>query len=227
MKKINIKLCLFYLLFIYLSSISVAQSDYATVQKFTSRFADMEQLINDASSTEDMIVIREKIEQLNTDFSRHSELLDNALYPESYNSMIDKLNGSIALREDNFNTVEVLKIEVSDLDQRVDTLSKMNNELQASLNEIQLLFEKSNRETVKLNDIVSDLKIALHKRDVLVMSMIDSLMPPVMRQKPMLSSEDKEQIVSDVEKDDILLNVKSTIRDNIKYLDLTSLQPED
>jgi hypothetical protein len=89
------------------------------------------------------------------------------------------------------------------------------------------LFEKSNRETVKLNDIISDLKIALHKRDVLVMSMIDSLMPPVMRQKPMLSSEDKEQIVSDVEKDNILLNVKSTIRDNIKYLDLTSLQPED
>jgi hypothetical protein len=93
--------------------------------------------------------------------------------------------------------------------------------------EIQLLFEKSGKETAKLKDIISDLKIALHKRDVLVMGMIDSLMPPVMREKPMTSSEDKEQILSDVEKENILVNVKTTINDNIKYLDLTSLQPGD
>jgi hypothetical protein len=52
-------------------------------------------------------------------------------------------------------------------------------------------------------------------------------MPPVMREKPMLSSEDKESIMSNAEKDNILVNIKTTIQDNIKYLDITSLQPED
>jgi hypothetical protein len=43
----------------------------------------------------------------------------------------------------------------------------------------------------------------------------------------MLSSEDKENIMSNVEKDNILVSIKTTIQDNIKYLDITSLQPED
>jgi uncharacterized protein YoxC len=188
---------------------------------------EIERQIKDASSVDEMNLILENIEQLRTKYSGHSDLLDNALYPEKYDAMIDDLNILFALREEDFNAVEDLKAEVSDLNDRVDTLSVMNNELQASLKEIQLLFAKSSRETANLNNIISELKIALHKRDALVMNMVDSLMPPVMRERVILSSEDKEQIVSDVEKDNILLNVKITIRDNIKYLDLTSLQPED
>jgi hypothetical protein len=133
----------------------------------------------------------------------------------------------MAFRETEFKKMEEFNAEVTDLKQRVDTLNLKNNELQTSLNEIKLLFDKSRRETANLKKSISELKVALHKRDVLVMNMVDSLMPPVMREKPMLSSEDEEKIMSDIEKDNILVNVKLTITDNIKYLDLTSLQPED
>ena len=217
-------ICLLILVF---TSISFAQSDYETVQKFKKDYEKIEYQIKNANTADEINLITVNIEELKSKYSRHSELLDKALYPEKYNAMIENLNNLFTLKEEDFNKVEELKTEVSDLNNRVDTLSVMNNQLQASLKEIQLLFEKSSRETTKLNDVVSELKIALHKRDVLVMGMIDSLMPPVMRERVLLSSEDKEQIVSDVEKDNILKNVKSTIRDNIKYLDLTSLQPED
>jgi len=227
MKKRNFKSYIFYLLLIGLSSFTAAQSDYATVQKFKKECVEIEQQIKEANSAVEMNLILENIEQLRTNYSRHSELLDKALYPEKYDEMIGDLNILLALREVDFKAVENLKAEVSDLNNRVDTLSIINNELQSSLEEIQLLFDKTSRETASLNSIISELKIALHKRDVLVMNMVDSLMPPVMREKPMLSSEDEEQIMSDVEKDNILVNVKKTIRDNMKYLDLTSLQPED
>jgi hypothetical protein len=103
----------------------------------------------------------------------------------------------------------------------------MNKELDAKLVELQSLFEKNSIETSKMKNVIAELRIALHKRDLLVMSMVDSLMPTVMREKPQLASEDEDQIASDIEKDNILYNIKTTIRDNIKYLDLTSLQPAD
>ena len=180
------------LLILFFTSISFAQSDYETVQKFKKDYEKIEYQIKKANTADEINLITANIEELKTKYSRHSELLDKALYPEKYNAMIENLNNLFTLKEEDFNKVEELKTEVSDLNNRVDTLSVMNNELQASLKEIQLLFEKSSRETTKLNDVVSELKIALHKRDVLVMGMIDSLMPPVMREKPMLSSEDKE-----------------------------------
>ena len=215
------------LLILFFTSVSIAQSDYETVQKFKKDCEKIEHQIKNANTADEINLIGINIEELRSKYSRHSELLDNALYPEKYNAMIENLNNLFTVREEDFNAVEDLKAEVSDLNERVDTLSVMNNELQASLKEIQLLFEKSSRETTKLNDAISELKIALQKRDVLVMNMVHNIMPPVMREKPALSSEDKDQIMSDIEKDNILTNVKTTIRDNIRYLDLTSLQPED
>ena len=227
MKKRNFNSYIFYLLLIGLSSFTAAQSDYATVQKFKKECVEIEQKIKEANSVDEMNLILENIEQLRKNYSRHSELLDKALYPEKYEKMIGDLNSLFAIRKYDFTTIDVIKEHVSNLEQRVDTLSTMNKELQASLDKVQLLFDKSKKETSNLNKIVADLKEALHKRNALVMDMVDSLMPPIMREKPLLTSEDQENIKTDMEKDNILVNVKTTIQDNIKYLDLTSLQPED
>jgi hypothetical protein len=86
---------------------------------------------------------------------------------------------------------------------------------------------RNRRENSKLNKTIAELKESLLKRDLLVMNMVDSLLPPVMREKAMLSSEDKLQISSDIARGNILINVKTTMRDNIKYLDLTSLKAND
>ncbi len=227
MKK-NILSCHFIcLLILVFTSVSLTQSDYETVQKFKKDCEKIENQIKNAITANEINLISVNIEELRSKYSRHSELLDKALYPEKYQEMMENLSGLMALRESEFNKVEEFNVAVNDLKQRVDTLNVRNNELQASLNEIKLLFDKSRRETANLKNSISELKVALHKRDMLVMDMVDSLMPPVMREKPLLSSEDEEKIMSDIEKDNILVNVKLTITDNIKYLDLTSLQPED
>jgi len=227
MKKNNFNSYLLFMLFIILPSFSTAQSDYAMVQKFKNDCSDIEKQIIDAKSLDDINIVKVNIEELRMQYSRHSELLDKAIYPDNFGKLTSKFNDLITMREADFNTVEDIKATVVDLNKTVDTLHTVNSEMQNSLKDIQTLFSKSRKENTRLSDIILELKIALHKRDVLVMNMVDSLMPPVMRERAILSSEDKEKIVSDVEKDNILLNVKTTIRDNIKYLDLTSLQPED
>ena len=227
MNKIKLNALIFSLLTFVFASFSFAQSDYETVQKYKMELEMIQKQLNNSNTQEALNLVEPKIEKLQADYSRHSELLDKALYPEKFEMTIAQLNDEYHSKEGNFAAVNTLNVEVTVLKQRVDTLSIMNTELQASMKEVELQFAKSKKETARLNNVVADLKTALHKRDVLVMNMVDSLMPPVMREKPMLSSEDKEQITSDVEKDNILVNVKTTIRDNIKYLGLTSLQASD
>jgi len=209
------------------TSFSIAQSDYATVQKLKREYEEIKQQIKDANSLEDMNRIRLSIEEFTNNYSKNSELFDDALYPEKYGDMLAELNSSAAVVENNFAEVEEFKIAVADLKQKVDTLSLMNKEMDTKFADLQSLFNKSSKETSKLKNVIAELKVELHKRDLLVMNMVDSLMPPVMREKVNLSSEDKEKIISDMEKDNVLTNVKTTIRDNIRYLDLTSLQPGD
>lgn len=227
MNKINLNTLIISLLTIVFASLTLAQSDYETVQKYKQTREMIEKQLKNSNTLEELLLVAPKIEKLQTDYSRHSELLDKALYPEKFEMTIAKLNDEYHSMERNFAAVNTLNVEVTELKQRVNTLSSVNTELQASMKEIELQFAKAKKETARLNTVITDLKSALHKRDVLVMNMVDSLMPPVMREKPMLSSEDKEQITSDVEKDNILVNVKSTIKDNIRYLDLTSLQADD
>ncbi|MFI5237240.1 MAG: hypothetical protein ACHQLA_04820 [Ignavibacteriales bacterium] len=218
---------IFLLLFVAFTSLSIAQSDYETVQNFKKDCAAVEQQIRNAASTTDLNGISGDLQKLAMEYSNQSELLDKALYPQKFEMTIARLNEEFNQKERNFAAAEVLEAEVMVLKQEVDTLKVMNNVLQVSFKELELQFSKSKKETSRLNKVVADLKSSLHKRDLLVMNMVDSLMPPVMREKPMLSSEDKDQITSDVEKDNILVNVKTTIGDNIKYLDLTSLQATD
>lgn len=227
MNKVKLNALIISLLTFVFTTFSFAQSDYEIVQNYKQDRDMIEQQLKNSNTQEELNLVAPKIEKLQADYSRHSKLLDNALYPEKFEMTIAKLNDEYHSKEGNFAAMNTLNVEVTDLKQRVDTLSLMNDGLQASMKEIELQFAKAKKETARLNTVVADLKNALHKRDVLVMNMVDSLMPPVMREKPMLSSEDKEQITSDVEKDNILVNVKTTIRDNIKYLDLTSLQSDD
>jgi hypothetical protein len=227
MKKVELRTCLIYILLLVFSSFSSAQSDYKTVQNFNDDCISIERQIKNANSLEEISTIPENIKKFEVKYSRHSELIDKALYPERYDAAIERLNSLFMLREGDFAAVEDLKVDVEELQQKVDTLSAMNTELHAGFEELKIQIEKNGKETAQLNRMIANLKAALQKRDVLVMSMIDSLMPPVMREKPMLSSEDKENIMSNVEKDNILVSIKTTIQDNIKYLDITSLQPED
>jgi DNA repair ATPase RecN len=87
--------------------------------------------------------------------------------------------------------------------------------------------EKDAKTIKKLENLVVELRSSIRERDELVLSMIDSLMPPTMRDKESLTMEDKNMVTSEEKKDNVLNNVKTTIRDNIRFIQATSLKPKD
>ena len=204
-----------------------AQSDKEIVDKFKAEYTAIEKSIKDAATLQELESVAEKITALKQDFAQHKELLDKSLYPDKYDESIDKLNKAYLLRQGDFSTIDVLQTEVGELKQQVEFLNRRNNELLVQVQKLEDQRQKDAKTIKKLENLVAELRSSIRERDNLVLSMIDSLMPPIIREKEMLTAEDKNMVATEEQKDNVLNNVKTTIRDNIRFMQVTSLKPDD
>jgi len=204
-----------------------AQSDKEIVDKFKAEYTSIEKSIKDATTLQELNLVLDKITILKQDFAQHKELLDKSLYPDKYDESIDKLNKAYLLRQGDFSTIDVLQTEVGELKQQVEFLNQRNNELLVQVQKLEDQRQKDVKTIRKLENLVAELRSSIRERDNLVLSMIDSLMPPIVRDKEALTMEDKNTVATQEQRDNVLNNVKTTIRDNIRFIKATSLKPDD
>jgi len=215
------------LLFFGFISLTKAQSDLEIVDNFKAEYTSIESSIKNASSLDDLKNVSTKINLLRENYADHKELLDKSLYPDNYQSSIDKLNKDYLMRQGDFTTIDVLQTEVTALNEQVEFLNQRNNELLSQVRTLEAQRDKDAKSIKKLENLVAQLRSSIRKRDELVLSMIDSLMPPIMREKDVLTTEDKNMIAKEEQEDNVIENVKRTIKDNIKFMQVTSLKPND
>lgn len=215
-----------FILIIFIANLQ-AQSDYEIVQSFKVRYQQLEQQIKNAVTLDELNAVTGEIERLKNEFSTYRELLDRSLYPDNFEKSFDKLGNSLIIRKADFTQIDVLQTEVITLRSEVDELNKKNAEL---LNQIQLLEvqRKKDAETIaRLEKLVSELRASLRKRDELVYAIIDSLAPKLSGDVSALTQKEKEQIVAETEKKNVLYIVKKSLRDNNRFLEVTTLKPSD
>ena len=210
-----------------ITSSTIAQSDREIVDKFKAEYAAIEKSIKDATTSQELNLVLDKITILKQDFAQHKELLDKSLYPDKYGESLEKLNKAYLLRQGDFSTIDVLQTEVGELKQQVEFLNRRNNELLSQVQKLEAQREKDAKTIKKLENLVVELRSSIRERDELVLSMIDSLMPPTMRDKEALTLEDKNMVAAEEKNDNVLNNVKITIKDNIRFIKATSLEPDD
>ena len=131
------------------------------------------------------------------------------------------------MRQGDFTTIDVLQTEVSALNEQVEFLNQRNNELLSQVRNLEAQHDKDAKTIKKLEKLVTQLRASIRKRDELVLSMIDSLMPPTMREKDVLTVEDKNVVAKEEQEENVIANVKTTIKDNIRFMQVTSLKPDD
>ncbi len=223
-RKILINSFLLCLLFSYMT---FAQSDYEIVQNFKNKAMAINDSIRNASSLQDLQSAGDKIEQLRSEYSDKRELLDKSLYPLNFSKTFENLQMAYDLRKGDFTKIDVLTTQVSGLRDQVDVLNKRNTDLISRVQTLESESKKDKSRITQLERTVADLKASLQKRDELVISMIDSLIPPSYRQKSELSSQEKQEVYSEAQKNNVLNNVKKSLQDNIKFLEVATLTPED
>jgi hypothetical protein len=227
MKKLRLlEVILFFLLSSFFQY-SLAQSDYDIVQGFKYGHKEIEQQIEDATSLEELNIVVDKINELKDEYKKHKELLDKSLYPDKFDKSIQKLNAAFVLRQKDFATIDVLQTEVVELETQVDYLTERNNEIIAMIDELENKRRKDQKTIAELEEFVEELRNSIMERDKLVLAMMDKLVPPIMREKATLSTEDKTIVRRLEKKDDVLENIKISMRDNMRFLEATSLNPAD
>jgi hypothetical protein len=206
---------------------SFAQSDYEIVQDFKAKYQEIEKQIKDTLSLEELNTVVAMIDQLKQEFNEHKELLDKSLYPDNYDKSFEKLNAAYVLRQGDFTIIDVLQTEVVELEQEIEFLNQRNTELIIKIEDLKALRNKDKKTIAQLENLIADLRNSLRKRDKLVVDMMLKLMPPIMREKATLSAEEQNMVRREEQKEDVLQNVKISIEDNIRFLEATSLNPDD
>ena len=215
------------LILLVLTNQLYAQSDYEITQSFKQKRTQLEEKIYNAKTLEDLNSIVADIDRLRNDYVEHKKLLDKSLYPDNFDKTFEKLNLSFVIRNQDFTTIDILQIENLKLKEQIVLLNKRNTLLMNKIQEFEYSDKKDVNKITELEGVVRALKISLRQRDELIINIVDSLLPQPLMEQTRLSSQERNSIYIEAEKNNVLSNVKLALLDNIKFLELTTLESGD
>lgn len=225
---LRLKMPVYAILILLLFNLTVfAQQDYNTVKKFKESLQEIELAIKDADSLYQLDNIEIQIDNLEKKYSVMKTLLDKSLYPDDFNISIAKLRKELFTRKGDFTKITILTTEVSELTLQLEQLNEQNLEL---ISKVQTLTETSKSDHQKISQLqksIASLRISLKKRDELVISILDNLLPSGFTSVGNLSPNEKQKIISKAGKTNIIDNIENAIDENIKFLQVTDLDPGD
>lgn len=210
-----------------LSQSSFAQSDYEKTQNFKTRFAQLENAIKNAVSLNECKIIGENIAKLKDDFSSDKALLDKSLYPDNFESSFARIERALEIRKGDFTQIVELKTEVGSLKDKISELSLQNEGLITQIKQLQIKSTKDAATIASLQNLVAQLKANIAQRDELVRGIVDSLLAQFVKTPGTLNEAEKQAIFKKVESENLFYNVERTISDNIQFLKVTQMSPED
>lgn len=204
-----------------------AQSDYELVQSFKQKYIEIEQSINSAGNIEELNSVVTDIDRFRKEYEDKKELLDKSLYPDNFDRMIEKLDLAFVIKNQNFTTIDVLRTENLELNEQITVLNARNTELMNRIQELEYVNKKNAKKIAELEGLVNSLRLSLKRRDELILSIVDSLMPQLTPDRTSLTSEEKDQVYIEAEKNNVLSNVKKSLQDNIQFIEVAAFEPED
>lgn len=176
MKKFVKTITLLFYVLVPFTLISAQESDYEVQIQFSEQYAEIEKALKSVSSTNHIDSLRGLIFNLESDNISHQNLLDNALYPASFQSKMELL-------KDQTNSVEQ-KILI--IENQNDRLSKLSTEMTYYKSEIDLLTVRTDSlkraiassmdSEERLSKLVKNYRTSLEQRDELILNVIDSLL---------------------------------------------------
>jgi hypothetical protein len=201
-----------------------AQSDYEVVQSFKQKYHQTQEDIKNSQSLGELNEVYNRINSLKDEYASHRELLNKSLYPDDFDKSFEKLVNVYNTRKKDFTQIDILQTQVIGLKEQLDSLNRYNEEL---INRVEFLEKsKSDKSLSELKKTVKELRLSLQKRDDMIISMIDSLLPQPLRQGE-LGAHEKQQIYNKINENNVLLNIKLSLNDNARFIEITKLYPED
>lgn len=166
-------------LFLNFSVDGVAQqvkSDYEIQNEFKQEYKSISSSLEQADSSAAIRKAIEEVKKLDETYAAHKELLNVALYPETYEEEMEQLKRRALSAEKQLATIEEQEQKLQELsdqltsyDSRLETLNKRTDSLQNAM-------QKSLKSEEQLTGMVRRYRESLERRDDLILSFVDSVM---------------------------------------------------
>ncbi len=212
---------LFAILFIVASSTVFAQqSDYQIQQEFRTELAELSERVELAVSTEELEILEQEIASLRDRYAEHSNIINAAIFPETFERMVSRVEENRAASADRAAVIEQLNERVDELTAEMEVFRNRITQMSADAEDLQDQIERSAASESRQAALIRQYRQNLEQRDTFVSNFLEELL---MRYQTMDRST-QEELADAAERleDNPLDLIKSIVAEYISVADQSS-----
>ena len=152
------------------------ESDYEIQKNFKQEVKQINQRIESATTVDEARQLVQRVENVKKNFNGHEQLLDKALYPDTYDEVVGDLDSRVTTLHKRLATIDEqrqrlqkLSDRLAGLEGRLESLSNRSDSLRKNLQE-------TTRSEQQLSNTLARYRESLRERDQLILSIIDSVL---------------------------------------------------
>ena len=158
------------------TTVFAQQSDYQVQQDYRADYSEISQDIDSAVSSDDVSQISDAINQLEAEYSGYEELLNAALYPETFQGQISDLRESLSGTENNIVAVEELNERIAQLQSEMEDLRNQIVQMDEEASALRQRMDRSASNERRLSALVTQYRQNIEARDAFVNDFLENLL---------------------------------------------------
>jgi uncharacterized small protein (DUF1192 family) len=158
------------------TTVFAQQSDYQVQQDYRAEYSEISQDIDSAVSSDDVSQISDAINQLEAEYSGYEELLNAALYPETFQGQISDLRESLSGTENNIVAVEELNERIAQLQSEMEDLRNQIVQMDEEASALRQRMDRSASNERRLSALVTQYRQNIEARDAFVNDFLENLL---------------------------------------------------
>lgn len=168
---------LFLVLTLFTGMAAVAQqSDYQIQQDFRTEYNELLQRIDQATTTEALEEIEEAINELEQEYEQHSDLIDAATVPESFEGAISTLRENHASAVESVSTIEDLNEEIENLETEMEGVKSRLDQLNEERSSLQQRIQESSENEARQASLIRQYRENIEERNLFVSNFLGELL---------------------------------------------------
>lgn len=200
------------------------QSDYKIVQEFNDSYETLQNSLDTVSTVSGAKALMDQVQQLRNNYQDHSELLNKALYPQTFGGQLQRLDKQVESAHKRLQVIAEQRKKLAQLTGNVKNFEKQLANLRNQTDSLQSLLDKQTTRSQQLSGAVREYRDNVSKRDKLILSFVDSVVTnynqlntQTLQELSMAYKESRKNIDSNP-----LKLIRSIAQSNIDFLNSTN-----
>ncbi|TVQ03890.1 MAG: hypothetical protein EA359_08150 [Balneolaceae bacterium] len=176
------------------SSAYAQQSDYQIQQDFRAELSELLNRVELAVTAEELEEVSSEIDALQSEYSEHSEIINNALYPESFESTISSLREIRSTAYNNLSVIEQLNEQIDGLSAEMDEFRNRLTQMTQQTTSLQQQIERAEANERRQASLIRQYRQNIEQRDSFVSDFMQELLSKYHRMDASTQQEIAESV---------------------------------